>query len=458
MMRLRIIILLFAAAVLATACVAGAQQPPRKYRSLGELAEPQADSAARMMPDVQRLQVDDAKAAAEGIRKLTSKRLTLYTDLPSSPEIDRLPALFDQAFPQWCAYFGIDPAAHDDWSMTGFLMREKLCFHTAGLLPDHLPPFRNGYSVNHELWMYDQPSDYYRRHLLLHEGTHGFMNTLLGGCGPPWYMEGIAELMATHQFSDGRVTLNHMPANRDEVPYWGRIKMIKDAVREHRLMQLKQVIEYPTHAHRDTEPYAWCWAAAALLDRDPRYRARFRQLSHDVLAPDFNQRFYRALAADWDELCEQWQLMVSGLEYGYDVAAAAVELQPGQPLPPEGATVTVSAERSWQSSGLRLRAGQKYLVRARGRYQVANRPQSWWCEPGGVSIRYYHGRPLGMLLAAVRDDEASDETSALLQPTTIGLSAVLEPKHNGTLYLRINDSAAELGDNAGELQVHVQRQ
>ena len=45
-----------------------------------------------------------------------------------------------------------------------------------------------------ELWLHDQPTAYYRRHLLLHEGTHVFMASFLGGCGPGWYMEGTAEL------------------------------------------------------------------------------------------------------------------------------------------------------------------------------------------------------------------------------------------------------------------------
>ena len=62
-------------------------------------------------------------------------------------------------------------------------------------------------------------------------------------------------------------------------------------------------------------------------------------------------------------------------------------------------TVSVAADRGWQSSGVRVDAGKSYRLRAAGRYQVADRPQPWPCEPGGVSIRYYRGRPLGILLA-----------------------------------------------------------
>src|SRR5690606_32755907 len=42
--------------------------------------------------------VDDAAVRAAGIRKLEGRRVTLYTDLPSQPEVDDLPDAFDAAF------------------------------------------------------------------------------------------------------------------------------------------------------------------------------------------------------------------------------------------------------------------------------------------------------------------------------------------------------------------------
>ena len=402
--------------------------------------------------------VDDARAATAGIRKLPGKRLTLYTDL-SGPEIDDLPAVFEQAFSQWCKYFEVKESDRADWHMTGCLMKDKARFVEAGLLPGDLPPFEHGFSRGNMLWLYEQPSDYYRRHMLLHEGTHGFMNAVLGGCGPPWYMEGMAEYLATHRFRDGRLALGYMPQNRDEVPEWGRIRIVQDAVAERRALRLKTVIEFPRTAHHETNPYAWCWAAATLLDRHPRYRQRFRQLPELAPRPDFNQQFYRLFKDDWEELCEEWQLMVANLEYGYDVARSAVDFTPGKPLSTDGASAIVAADRGWQNTGLRLEAGVPYRLTATGRYQVAKEPKIWWCEPGGVSIRYYRDRPLGVLLAAVRpDDPPSGRTSALLRPTVIGLGAALSPRETGTLFLKINDSPAELGDNAGELKVKVARE
>ena len=402
--------------------------------------------------------VNDARAAAAGIRKLPGRRLTLYTDL-SGAEIDQLPAIFEQAFPQWCQYFKIKEDEHADWHMIGFLMKDKARFVKAGLLPPKLPPFAHGFSWGTVLWMYEQPSEYYRRHLLLHEGTHGFMNSLLGNCGPTWYMEGMAEYLATHRWHDGRLRLGYLPQSREEVPHWGRIRLIQDAAAEHRALRLKAVIELAPTVQEDVDLYGWCWAVVTLLDRHPRYQERFHQLFQYVQEPDFNKRFHRLFESDWQELCEDWQLMVANIEYGYDVARSAVDFAPGKPLPKSGArTVAIAADHGWQNSGLRLEAGVPYRITATGRYQVAKTTKVWWCEPGGVSIRYYQGRPLGVLLAAVRPDRpAPGSTSALLRPSVVGLGTTLSPAATGTLFLKINDSAGELDDNAGELKVTVAR-
>lgn len=412
--------------------------------------------AVEMLVGIDRLGVAEAAdSPSNAIRTIPGKRLTLRTDV-SGAEIDQLPELFVQAFPQWCRYFSVSEAKYQDWHFDGCLMKDKARFVAAGLLPDNLPPFAHGYSRDHQLWLYEQPSDYYRRHLLLHEGVHCFMFTVFGNAGPPWYMEGLAEYLGTHRLENGRLMMGYMPKNRDEVPEWGRVRIIQDAVAQRRALRLKSVIELPPTAHRETGPYAWCWAAVTLLDRHPRYRDRFHQLIKWVAKPDFNERFYKLFEPDWQELCEEWQLLVANMEYGYDVERCAVDFTPGKPLASAGGKATVAADRGWQNSGVRLEAGHTYQLTASGRYQVASQPKVWWCEPGGVSIRYYQGRPLGMLLAAVRPDHPEpNSTTALLRPKAIGLGATLTPQESGTLFLKINDSAGELDDNAGMVAVQI---
>lgn len=402
--------------------------------------------------------VDEAKVAAAGIRKLKGKWLTLYTDMKPDPEIEILPQVFDEAVPQIAAYFGLSVDSLSDWHVTGSLIQDKSKFRKVGLQPGDLPEFLHAFCRYHELWVYEQPSAYYRRHLLIHEGVHALMATRLGSCGPPWYMEGMAELLATHRWKDGKLTLRYMPATRDEAPQWGRVLILKEAMAAKQGKRLEGVIEIPAAEYLKTECYAWAWGLATLLDKHPRYQERFRSLGAIVRSGDFTERFRRLYAKDWPELCEEWQLFAANIEYGYDVARAAVAYAPGRPIAGGEATASIRADRGWQSTGIRLEKGENYAISAAGRYYLAEKSSPWVCEPNGVSIRYYQGRPLGILLGAVRPDTIDPERlSPLVRPAVVGLGTSLAPAVTGTLYLKINESAADLGDNSGELSVSVRR-
>jgi hypothetical protein len=335
-------------------------------------------------------------------------------------------------------------------------MGDKQKFQNVGLMPADLPPFLHGYYRSGRVWLYEQPSDYYRRHLLLHEGTHAFTDAALGGCGPPWYLEGIAELLATHSWIDGKLKLNVFPTRREDVPLWGRIKVVRDAIDAGQPRTLYDVLDYGATAHRQAEPYAWCWALAAFLDGHPRYHERFQKLPTLVRDANFNQKVRELFGDDWQQLVDEWQVFAANLEYAYDFDRAAIEFKVGQPLPAAGATVTIAADRGWQSSGYQLEAGKSYRITATGRFQLAKKPRPWISEPNGVSIRYSQGKPLGILLGAVYSPSKDPKARvALAIPLTIGLGAALKPDHSGTLYLRVNDSLAELADNAGKVDVRI---
>lgn len=403
--------------------------------------------------------LDEGKIRAAGIRRLDGVYLTLFTDLPAGAEIDELPRVFDAAVPQWCDYFGINSTQIAGWKIVGCVMQDRARFNGAALCPENLPEFPHGYSRSSQLWLYDQPSGYYRRHLLLHEGTHCFMHRWLGGAGPPWYMEGMAELLATHRWQDGRLTLHVMPRTKDEVPYWGRVKIVKDELAAGRGMSLIDILRYDNQAHLRTEPYGWCWAATAFFDQHPLTQQAFRGLQTDVrdASVEFSKRFYSRLKDRWPEITADWQLFVQEIDYGYDIARAAVVRKAAVALPTSGATVSVAADRGWQASGYRLQAGQTYRLTASGRFEIKSGQPAWPCEAGGVTMRYAGGRPLGMLLAAVDDlDGETPAKSPLTDPQAVGLTATLKPEHTGTLYLKINEPASGLADNTGHLTVRIE--
>jgi hypothetical protein len=413
--------------------------------------------------------LDSEQAKSAGIRKISGDHLVLYTDVASSPEVDHLPAVFDKAVPQWAGYFGIELAKTGKWQPRAFLIADSRRFAALGLLPPGREEFENAITIGERMWLREQPSDYYRRHLLLHEGTHAFMIAFLGGCGPGWYMEGMAELLGTHRYVPrlNKLTLGIMPRSREEVPMLGRIKLIEDARANHRELGFDDILRLDNSKQLGKEAYAWCWAAAKFLDSHPRYRDRFRKLRAVVNRQDFNEIFRKEFASDWEGLNSEWQAYIASLNYGYDFERMAIDFERGKPFVGPPHTTMIFSNRGWQSSGDWLEAGKSYEVTASGHYQIVfeqkeegGEVEIWGCEPGGVTIDYYDGRPLGILLGAIdcrdKNQLAADARPTFASPAIIGLHSVLKPTVSGTLYLRINDSPARLDDNRGTLKVTIQ--
>ncbi|MDZ4821223.1 MAG: hypothetical protein SGJ20_19860 [Planctomycetota bacterium] len=425
-------------------------------------------------PVVEFRPLDRRAAEAMGIRILSGKHLELWTDVPSKPEVDELPQMFDQAFPQWCRYLGIDSSKHDDWRVRGFLIEDKELFRTAGLLPRDLPRFINGFARPPELWLYNQSSDYYRRHLLLHEGVHSVMFMLQNSNGPPWYMEGIAELLATHRLKNGQLQVGVLPQNATEVPKLGRIEIIQTDFARQLGRSLAEVLAYDNRAHLQNEAYGWSWGAVAFLDGHPRYQNRFRKLVQQSASGEFNAVLLKLYQGDQQQIALDWLDFVASIDHGYDFRRTWIEYQAGKPLTPERkrAIVQVAADRGWQGSGVQLKQGERYRIAARGEYQIANTTKPWISEPNGVTIRYHNGRPLGLLMGAIIPDEsnggattaateqiavANDDIGTFMKPLEIGLNTTFVAPRTGTLYLRINDSAGELKDNVGNAEVAIVR-
>lgn len=413
--------------------------------------------------------VDKSRLTRQGFRVLEGRQVTLVTDLPPSAEVDQLPAVVDAAVPLLAGRFGIDKRRVRDWHVLAMVLADREKFAAAGLMPQGNEAFADGLSIGYELWVADQPSDYYRRHLLLHELVHSFMATQLGGCGPGWYMEGMAELLGTHHWNERtrELTLGVMPERRDDVPMWGRTKLVRDAVADGRLLPIAAVMQIDNRQPLNVESYAWVWAFARFLDSHPRYRQRFRELQNRTLDRDFDHRFLRSFEADRSDLETEWRLFAATVGYGYDVEREAIDFsnagksrQLSTPV-----RVGIAADRGWQSTGVLLEAGEKYELKASGRFVIGAEPDgtSWPCEPGGITLEYHGGEPIGKLLAVIDDRpamdgrQASPATSAFLHPTPIGLAATLSPKRSGVLYLRLNDSPGGLDDNRGTATVSLRR-
>lgn len=379
----------------------------------------------------------------------------LYTDLPSSPAVDALPHWFTQAVGLWAEYFGTDPGRLAGWQPRASLMQARERFRQAGLLPDDLPDFPHGYARGDNVWLDEQPTAYYRRHLLLHEGVHAFMDRFLGGGGPPWYCEGIAELLATHKVRSGKLETAYFPVRREDVPLLNRIQLVQQAVAKDGAWPLEKVLAMGPRAHRSNEAYAWSWSAVVLLDTHPAYRQPFRALTVHVADPAFNRHLRDAMREKWTQLAEEWQLFVTTLDHGHDIERTAIDFKTGRRLTMP-LTRHVKADRGWQNTGLWLDAGLKYQVTATGKFVIADDPRPWWCEADGVTIRYYRGRPLGRLLATIWSPANAGE-GAFISPQPVGSAGTIVPAQSGTLFLKINESPGDLTDNHGTLEITIAR-
>ena len=408
------------------------------------------------------LRIDNERVAANGIRRLDGKHILLYTDVRDRGEIDELVAVFDQAVNQWCQYFSVEPNRAESWRMRCFLIEDRSRFKAAGLTPDDLPDFLAGYQRGHEIWIYLQLGNYYTRHLLLHEGTHAFMDWFLNGLGSAWYAEGIAELIGLHRWENGSLQLNYELRDRNEAEYWGRIKIIRREYGEGITMSLDDVLNIPQTDFREVRSYAWAWAACEFLAHHQNSQQVFATLFQTVNQPSnqFNATLKKSLQADWQILNRDWFLYISEMEYGYDIrkgrlfSATPIKTDDGK------SQFQIRADHAWQATSFRVKPGDRLRITCSSRFQVGKTDQPWPCEANGVTLEYYQGRPLGLLLAGVlgsADDSTKDGIAGLLKPFAVGQDSIIEISADGVLCLRINESPARMHDNQGVLEVVVEK-
>lgn len=405
--------------------------------------------------------LNEAALKERGLRIVRGEHLTLITDIAPQTAVDELPAVVDAGIQEWIRYFGLKPELADNWKAQACLIKDPLPFTAAGLMPRDGHTFPHALSLGYEIWVNEQPSDYYRRHLLLHEVTHSFMSTLIGSCGPGWYMEGTAELLGTHRWdrSTGSLKLGVIPANKNESPYWGRIALLKSHVGTSGPLAVPAVMKIDNTKALSVASYSWVWGLAKFLDSHPRYQERFRKLPRLVLRRDFDRRFRRAYKRDWDQLTTEWQWFAHSVEYGYDIEREAIDFSSSKSLDLNKSRVKIAADRGWQSTGIALDQGDAIELTAEGQYTIGFvDKQPIRAEAGGVTLRYHRGQPLGRLLAAVVDTtDLAPGKATFAEPVPLSPKATLAAPRDGVLFLRINDSPAELAENAGSLLVQIKQ-
>lgn len=393
-----------------------------------------------------------------GFSRVSGKHIDLITDVPLDDDLRELPAVFDAAMAGWCEVFEIPLPDVESWRVETYLMRDRQRFIAAGFLPKDISNFANGFQLGNRLWVSEQPSAYYRRHLLLHEGTHWIMSRKFGGLGPPWLAEGMAEWLGTHRWDGQHLEMGLIPTNSDEVPYWGRTKLIQDQLSQGVAPSLETILRYSNTAHQQTEAYAWSWAAVVFLKHHPDTAAAFAQLLQQPWhgSDDANRWLFTQLRSSWPRIRQQWQATLGDLDYGFDPQHGLLKLSTKLRPLRSPQTVVVKATEGWQASGFAVAAGTRLTVQASGEYSVGSEPKPWKCTPAGVQLEYYHGIPLGRLLMSTTS--ALQHEPDFAQPLTIhqvGDGGEFTIAQGGELLFRINESIGGLADNSGALVVTV---
>ncbi len=403
-----------------------------------------------------------------GFAVVSGTHIDVITDMPLSDELRQLPRVFDAAMPQWYEVFDI---AQDDlrsnaglgniarpWHVVACVMLDRQRFIDAGLLPTEISTFQHGFQQGDRLWVSEQPSDYYRRHLLLHEGTHWMMWRKYGSQGPPWLAEGMAEWMGTHRWNGQELHMGIMPTSRDEVPYWGRTKLIQEQLATGVAPTLETILRYSNTAHQQTDAYAWSWAAVVFLKYHPDTADVFAKLLQRSwrTSDEANRWLFQQLRSRWPEVREQWQETLGDLDYGFDVQRGLRKMSRDvQPLN-QPQTLTVDAADGWQSTGLTVPNGAQITIEATGEYIVGQLPQPWRCTPAGVSLEYYRGQPLGrLMMTTVTPLSREPQFSKPLVVYSVGSGGAFTLIEGGEVLMRINESLGGMADNSGTLRVTI---
>ena len=396
--------------------------------------------------------------AAE-MRVIRGEHITLKADFGSQEFLRELVQSFDAAVPQWEMFWQLPPGTLNSWRVDAFVMDDADRFRRSGDLPSHLR-FPFGYAVGNNLWVLRQQSEYYTRHLLLHEGAHSLAIHQFGSTGPSWYAEGTAEMLGLHQGVGNKVKINIVPASRDPFPFWGRFKRLQQSRQLGQTPTIDQVLAYPTDLRSDVEAYGWSWLAAMMFTQYDDTRPHFLQAARiGTGSAAFNSSFRKPLQPQWPIVQARWRLLAQSIDYGFQWQREKVDLSMKDPgWQDDESEGRVFADQGWQSTGVRYAPGMRLSLQPSGRCVLADQPKPWSSEPAGITIHYAYGRPLGQLLVCVLPNVTS-ELQALkpLDIAAVEPGMEIEIKQHCWLLFRVNDYLGDLSNNRGEYHVKINR-
>lgn len=411
-----------------------------------------------------------------GMNVLHASNMKLVTDLPIDDELMAWPGYLEQALLQWQKFFAPPTARVSAFTPAVYLVGDKNRWESLGLLNSLPTKLADGYQLGLDLYVAEQPSPYYRRLLFLHEATHAVMYLWQGGTGSPWMAEGLADYLGTHRIIDDKIQLGFFPDSPEQVPHWGRIRLIKESIEQGTAPTLTEIIHFPDMQTDRMLRYAWSWALCTFLLNHPDTKHDFQTLYRGQL--DYSMRASQAFEAimrpRWNKLSIQWRCFVDDLSFGMDLVRLPLNLK-GDTVESYGQitqeSLRIAADRGWQVAPGVVESGTQLTIQCTGQIIVRKKSapnslgadsfrepvvqEDWKSEPAGITIEYVNGNPLGSLVGTWAPIE-KEQPSAPWVRFKIGSRGELQPPtERSILLLRVNDRPNELLDNVGEFEVKI---
>jgi hypothetical protein len=293
-----------------------------------------------------------------------------------------------------------------------------------------------------------------------HEVIHAYCLQAFGATGPDWFKEGMAEVMAFR--GDGAAAVQYPQERLEELrklaprtvsqvvgagEMTNKISQSLEAMLARRTgaqtqVALSQWTENDAQNTRQArEDYLWAWALCHFLVHNPNYSTRFRQLGESYLTgrDDSFERGFGPMAREMDF---EYRLFLEQVATGHRPDLCAWDWDARFRVPAAGEIVRrrVLAARGWQPSGLSLAANRRYAFRTEG---------AWSTRSEGPLGSADGGARRGRLVGAVMSD------FRLGEPFPLGTEGTFTAPSAGNLYLRCADEWDGIGDNRGEVTVHL---
>ncbi|QDU36923.1 hypothetical protein Mal4_12240 [Maioricimonas rarisocia] len=261
-----------------------------------------------------------------------------------------------------------------------------------------------------------------------HEAVHAYCGHAFGASGPVWYAEGMAEVGQYWRENDKSVT-----ASAYAIRY----------LRNSPARPLNEIVNSPLETTGDSwQNYTWRWALCHLLGYNENYTKRFKPLGLALLGGR-RVNFWQVYGTQAQEIEFEYRLFLKDIEAGYrcDLCSWDWKTRFRNLAGSSSVSARIRANRGWQASRLRVRAGHTYRFTSTGSWMLSQDADELTADGDDQG----RGRLTGILF----------EDYELSEPFELGADGTFTAPQDGNLYLRCDDAWGEIADNRGTISVNL---